>query len=58
MKEPSKKLELKRYLKEREYVLQKKIIEKTRIKEDATKEMLILAEIQNIINICESRNRY
>ena len=58
MKEPNKKLELKRYLKEREYVLQQKIIEKTKIKEDASKEMLILSEIQNIINICESRNRY
>ena len=34
MKEPNKKLELKRYLKEREYVLQQKIIEKTKIKED------------------------
>lgn len=58
MKEPSKKLELKNYLKEREKSLQSVIIDKITKNQDASIERYLLNEIVRIINICESRNRY
>lgn len=58
MKEPSKKLELKNYLKEREKSLQSTIIDKITKNQDASLERYLLNEIVRIINICESRNRY
>ncbi len=58
MKEPSKKLELKNYLKERERTLQTTIIDKITKNQDASVERYLLNEIAKIINICESRNRY
>ena len=58
MKEPSKKLELKNYLKEREKSLQSTIIDKITKNQDASVERYLLNEIVRIINICESRNRY
>ena len=58
MKEPSKKLELKNYLKEREKSLQSVIIDKITKNQDASVERYLLNEIVRIINICESRNRY
>lgn len=58
MNDQDNKLELKRYLKEREYELNTIIIDKISKKEDPSVEIKLIGEIQIIINICERRNRY
>lgn len=58
MNDQDNKLELKRYLKEREYELNTIIIDKVSKKEDPSVEIKLIGEIQIIINICERRNRY
>ena len=58
MNDQDNKLELKRYLKEREYELNTIIIDKISKKEDPSIEIKLIGEIQIIINICERRNRY
>lgn len=53
------KLELKNYLKNKEHELNEIIVKKlTETHEDTTLEKQELKIIKEIINICESRNRY
>lgn len=54
MKEPK----LKEYLKNKESELKEEIIRKMSNNLDANIELRLLGLVQNIINICESRNRY
>lgn len=58
MNEPNKKLELKNYLQNKEKELSNKIIKNAIEKQSSVIEIKQLEIIKEIINICESRNRY
>ena len=58
MNEPNKKLELKNYLQNKEKELSNKIIKNAIEEKSSAFEIKQLEIIKEIINICESRNRY